>query len=119
MKLQFDGLKRAVEILFNDYIQESELRDSSERIVDDFEELISDSIACEYVIYRTLITLVDSLQGQENYKPRVTQKLLIELFEALSSVEMEMESEDFEILKQGYIDLAATLEEDVEKHLVY
>ncbi|MEK3673558.1 hypothetical protein [Paenibacillus sp. FSL R10-2771] len=107
MKLSLNALGSAVRTLFKEYNSEDKasVRSSSERIIDDYEEIIDMSRACEFIIYSTLLNLV---KNEEMFDGQF--ELQHDLQVATQTIYKEFNSEDLKVLERKEIFLGTSEE---------
>lgn len=112
MILKLKGLEDAVSRLFQKYILEGSIRQSVERIIDDFDEIITLSRACELVIYRRLNVLTRESRSI-SWELNTVQDLLdlqSDITDAVMTISSELDYQDKEAIRIGEVNIGTNAE---------
>ncbi|WP_433583421.1 hypothetical protein [Paenibacillus amylolyticus] len=120
MKLNLNGLERAVNTLFYEYRGQASLRLVVDKIIDDYDELIAISKACELVIYRTLSELVTERATFIRKIAEVEEviELIGDINEAIIAIKNEFDYEDNIALQSGEVNIGSNFE-GITKQFAY
>ncbi|MCG7385087.1 hypothetical protein [Paenibacillus sp. ACRRY] len=120
MKLNLNGLERAVQTLFFEYKDQASLGLVVDKIIDDYDELITLSRACELVIYRTLSELVTKRTGFVSQRSEIEEllELLGDINEAIITIRNELDYDDNIALQSGEVNIGSNFE-GITKQFAY